>query len=146
MIKKTRYDVVVIGAGIMGCTTALHLAKSGMSTLIVDKGKICREASGVNAGTLTIHMTRAQLIPFAIKGWELWMNTNKWLGEDIEIVKTPGLCLAFTEADEELLVQRSKERIKQGASIKLISKKVADSMQNSGNPSEVDRQNYQHRS
>ena len=37
MIKKTRYDVVVIGAGIMGCTTALHLAKSGMSTLIIDK-------------------------------------------------------------------------------------------------------------
>ena len=125
MIKKNRYDAVVIGAGIMGCTTALHLAKSGMSTLIIDKGKICREASGVNAGTLTIHMTRAQLIPFAIKGWELWMNTNKWLGEDIEIVKTPGLCLAFTEADEELLVQRSKERIKQGASIKLISKKEA---------------------
>ena len=30
-----------------------------MSTLVVDKGKICREASGVNAGTLTIHMTRA---------------------------------------------------------------------------------------
>ena len=47
MIKKTRYDVVVIGAGIMGCTTALHLAKSGMSTLIIDKVKICREASGV---------------------------------------------------------------------------------------------------
>ena len=125
MIKKNRYDAVVIGAGIMGCTTALHLAKSGMSTLIIDKGKICREASGVNAGTLTIHMTRAQLIPYAIKGWELWMNSNKWLGEDIEIVKTSGLCLAFTEADEELLVHRSNERIKQGASIKLISKKEA---------------------
>ena len=79
MIKKNRYDAVVLGAGIMGCTTALHLAKSGMSTLIIDKGKICREASGVNAGTLTIHMTRAQLIPYAIKGWELWMNTNKCL-------------------------------------------------------------------
>ena len=79
MIHKSKYDVVVIGAGIMGCTTALHLAKSGMSTLVIDKGKICREASGVNAGTLTIHMTRAQLIPYAIKGWELWMNSKKWL-------------------------------------------------------------------
>ena len=36
MINKSNYDVVVIGAGIMGCTTALHLAKSGISTLIID--------------------------------------------------------------------------------------------------------------
>ena len=40
MINKTKYDVVIIGAGIMGCTTALHLAKSGMKTLLIDRGKI----------------------------------------------------------------------------------------------------------
>ena len=120
MINKTTYDVVIVGAGIMGCTTALHLAKSGMKTLLIDRGKICREASGVNAGTLTIHMTRAQLIPYAIKGWELWMNSKKWLGGEIEVTKAPGLCLAFSEEDEKLLVERSKARIEQGAPIKLI--------------------------
>ena len=135
MTNKLNYDVVVIGAGIMGCTTALHLAKSGMSTLIVDKGRICREASGVNAGTLTIHMTRAKLIPYAIKGWELWMNTNEWLGEDIEVTKNPGLCLAFSEDDEKLLVNRSKERIKQGANIRLVTKKEALNIEPNINPS-----------
>ena len=48
-------------------------------------------------------MTRAQLIPYAIKGWELWMITNEWLGEEIEVTKTPGLCLAFSEDDERPL-------------------------------------------
>lgn len=134
MINKSNYDVVVIGAGIMGCTTALNLAKSGISTLIIDKGKICREASGVNAGTLTIHMTRAQLIPYAIKGWELWMNAKEWLGEEIEVIKTPGLCLAFSEEDEKLLVKRSEARVKQGAPIRLISKKEALNIEPNVNP------------
>jgi len=134
MIHKSTYDVVVIGAGIMGCTTALHLAKSGMSTLILDKGNICREASGVNAGTLTIHMTRAQLIPYAMKGWKLWMNTKEWLGDDIEVTKTPGLCLAFSEADEKLLVHRSNARIQQGAPIKFLSKKEALNLEPNLNP------------
>tara|TARA_B100000686_G_scaffold176989_1_gene183961 strand:+ start:1455 stop:2564 length:1110 start_codon:yes stop_codon:yes gene_type:complete len=134
MINKTTYDVVIIGAGIMGCTTALHLAKSGMKTLLIDRGKICREASGVNAGTLTIHMTRAQLIPYAIKGWEFWMNSKKWLGEEIEVTKAPGLCLAFSKEDEQLLVERSKARIEQGAPIKLISKKETLSLEPNVNP------------
>lgn len=125
MINKIKTDVAIIGAGIMGCSTAVNLANSGLSTVIIDKNKICRGASGVNAGTLTIHMTRAKLIPYAIKGWELWTKTKEWLGEEIEVTKSPGLCLAFSENDEELLVNRSKARIENGAPIKIISKKEA---------------------
>ena len=63
----------------------LHLAKNGLKVCLIDKGSICRGASGVNAGTLTMHMTRAKLIPYAKKGWELWMNTEKWLSNEIDV-------------------------------------------------------------
>src|ERR1700719_4443249 len=77
------FDTAVIGAGVMGATTALHLARAGMRTVILDRGAICREASGVNAGTLTLHMTRAALIPYAMVGRQRWINAPAWLGADV---------------------------------------------------------------
>jgi sarcosine oxidase subunit beta len=119
------FDVAIIGGGINGSSTALNLAKNGLKVCVVDKGSICRGASGVNAGTLTMHMTRAKLIPYAKKGWELWMNTEKWLSTEIDVKKKKGLCLAFTNEEEKLLSERSKIRKEYGADIKIISKKEA---------------------
>ena len=83
----TETDVAIIGGGINGGSTGLELAKNGLNVTIIDKNFICRGASGVNAGTLTMHMTRAQLIPYAKKGWELWMNTSQWLSKEIALAK-----------------------------------------------------------
>mgnify|MGYP003324418862 CR=1 FL=1 len=118
-------DIAVIGGGINGSSTALHLAKNGLKVCVIDKDSICRGASGVNAGTLTMHMTRAKLIPFAKKGWELWMNTEKWLSNNIDVKKKNGLCLAFTEEEEKLLNERSQIRKEYGADINIISKSEA---------------------
>ncbi|WP_277910904.1 FAD-dependent oxidoreductase [Asaia platycodi] len=62
-----RYDAAIIGAGVMGATTALFLAQAGMKVALIERGALFRAASGINAGTLTLHMTRAQLIPHAIR-------------------------------------------------------------------------------
>ena len=101
----------------------MELSKSGLNVTIIDKNFICKGASGVNAGTLTMHMTRAQLIPYAKKGWELWMSANKWLSKEIDVERKNGLCLAFTEDEERLLIERSKIRKKYGADIKIISRR-----------------------
>tara|TARA_B100000700_G_scaffold56344_1_gene60709 strand:- start:125 stop:1225 length:1101 start_codon:yes stop_codon:yes gene_type:complete len=120
-----KLDIAVIGGGINGSSTALHLAKKGLKVCVIDKDSICRGASGVNAGTLTMHMTRAKLIPFAKKGWELWMNTEKWLSNNIDVKQKKGLCLAFNEDEEKLLNERSKIRREYGADIKILSKDEA---------------------
>ena len=44
--------MIVIGAGIAGCSAAFHLSESGMSTLLLDMGEVSGEASGVNMGGL----------------------------------------------------------------------------------------------
>ena len=45
-----RADVIVIGGGIHGCSTALHLALRGVKALVIEKDYVGRHASGVNAG------------------------------------------------------------------------------------------------
>ncbi len=117
----SRFDAIVIGGGVMGCITALWLARGGMRTALVERDAIARSASGVNAGTLTLHMTRATLIPYALEGWRLWAAATTWLGHDVGVVTTPGLCLAFTEAEAALLEERSAVRKEQGAPIEILS-------------------------
>jgi len=115
------WDAVVIGGGVMGCSTALHLAQGGMRVALVDRGALCREASGVNAGTLTLHMTRAALVPYAIRAWQMWMDAERWLGMGVLATHVPGLTLAFTEAECELVEIRAKARREFGAPIEVIS-------------------------
>jgi glycine/D-amino acid oxidase-like deaminating enzyme len=38
------YDVAVIGAGVMGASAALFLARGGMKVLLLDRGPLCRES------------------------------------------------------------------------------------------------------
>ena len=43
-------DVIVIGGGIAGASAAYHLAEHGRSVILLERGEIASEASGVNAG------------------------------------------------------------------------------------------------
>jgi len=118
---NSAYDVAIVGAGIMGASTALFLARGGMRCALIDRRGICSEASGVNAGTLTMQMTRAALIPYALKGWEMWTQPEQWLGRNLEVTICDGLSLAFTSAEMDLLEQRAAARREYGASIEIIS-------------------------
>ncbi len=56
-------DVVVIGGGLHGCSTALHLALRGLKPILVEKDYAGRHASGVNAGgvrQLARHVPRSR--------------------------------------------------------------------------------------
>ena len=43
-------EVIVIGGGIAGASTAFHLAQHGRDVILLERGEIASEASGVNAG------------------------------------------------------------------------------------------------
>ena len=43
-------DVVVIGAGVNGCSAAYHLAREGYKVAVVERGIVAGEASGRNGG------------------------------------------------------------------------------------------------
>lgn len=116
----TRFDAAVIGAGVMGASTALFLARGGMRVALLDSGALCREASGVNAGTLTMNMTRAALIPHALEGWRMWTTTRDWLGADVGVTACDGLTVAFTEREAALIRERAAARSAAGAPIRVV--------------------------
>ncbi|MGX8009313.1 NAD(P)/FAD-dependent oxidoreductase [Mesorhizobium sp. ORM8.1] len=44
------FDVVIVGGGFMGLSTALHAARAGLSVQVLDAGAIGQGASGLNGG------------------------------------------------------------------------------------------------
>src|SRR3972149_9605763 len=46
-------DIIIVGAGVVGCSVAYHLARMGVKgILVLDRGQIGGEASGAAAGIL----------------------------------------------------------------------------------------------
>src|SRR5262245_45912107 len=123
------FDLVVIGGGVHGATVALFAARGGLRVALIERDQICRGASGVNAGTLTMQMTRVALIPYALQAHAMWASAQNWLGHDVGVVVCDGLSLAFTEAEEELLTFRAGKRRDAGAPISIVSGKRAQEIE-----------------
>ena len=114
------FDAAVVGGGIHGCAAALFLSRANMRIALVERGSLCREASGTNAGTLTMQMTRAALIPYALEAHRMWASAADWLGHDLGVTVCDGLSLAFTEEEAAMLEARAARRRAAGAPIEIV--------------------------
>ena len=64
---SARRDVIVVGAGVIGCSIAYHLGRRGISTCIVDRESIAVRASGKAWAVFTYAP--------ALLGWEKCVTT-----------------------------------------------------------------------
>lgn len=58
LVSNCKCDVLVIGAGLLGSSTAMHLAESGVDVILIDQDQIGVNASGRNGGQLTPGLAR----------------------------------------------------------------------------------------
>ena len=120
-MKRTAiFDTAVVGGGVMGCVTALHLARGGMRVALVERGGLGGGATGRCGGTLSLMYTPARLVPYTMRGRELWKDAGRWLGSDVGLNDRHGLDIAFTEADGEVLRAEMALRAAAGAPIEII--------------------------
>ena len=92
-------EVTVIGGGIMGLSTAYHLAKLGSKVVLVEMDKIAAGASGSNAGSIRKgdleNPSASPIYEESYKMYEDW-NANGELGLDFEFTVVP-ILRCFTE-------------------------------------------------
>jgi sarcosine oxidase subunit beta len=99
-------DVVVIGGGIHGCSTALHLALRGLKPILVEKDYAGRHASGVNAGGVRQLARHIAEIPLSISSMELWERIEDLVGDDCGFSSHGTVLVA--ESEEELASFRAR--------------------------------------
>jgi glycine/D-amino acid oxidase-like deaminating enzyme len=71
-----RADVVIIGGGIIGTSTALFLAQRGVSVVLCEKGHIAGEQSSRNWGWCRKMVRDPREIPLVIESLRLWQGMN----------------------------------------------------------------------
>ena len=101
--------MAIIGAGIMGLSTALHLARAGREVAILERGQPWREASGVNAGSFSPQILSPAIIPHALEAIRLWKDLAAEVGGDVGFVPCGGLRVA-TSAEEARCLRASASR------------------------------------
>lgn len=75
-----KVDVVVIGGGIIGVSTALELAERGVSVLLCEKGQIGAEQSSRNWGWVRLGFRDPREIPLMAEAIRLWEGLDERLG------------------------------------------------------------------
>ncbi len=72
-------DAVIIGGGIIGCSTALFLAERGISTVLLEKSEIACEQSSRNWGWCRTQGRDIREIPLILESMRLWRDLESRL-------------------------------------------------------------------
>jgi sarcosine oxidase subunit beta len=130
--------MVIIGGGIAGTSTAYHLAQYAHDVILLERGDIASEASGVNAGAigaigwghtpnLESHLTMGSL--------EIFKRLQLDLGSDIEFRQSGSLQAIQTEVQDEFMRERVLQLRAQGYSVELLTTREARALEPGLNPS-----------
>jgi glycine/D-amino acid oxidase-like deaminating enzyme len=92
-------DVVVIGGGIIGSSTAYFLAEAGVSVALLEKGRIAGEQSGRNWGWVRQQCRSPVELPLMMESLAIWNELPARLGEDVGFAQGGTLYLADDEAE-----------------------------------------------
>jgi len=93
-------DVVIIGGGIVGVSTAWFLAKQGVRVVLCEKGHIACEQSGRNWGWVRIQGRDTREIPMMQESLRIWEGLKEEIGVDVGF--TRGGCYFTANTDKEL--------------------------------------------
>jgi len=135
-LLPVRCDLLVIGAGITGSSTAMFAARAGMDVVVIDRRAPNGEASGGNAGSLHVQLLSWDFGKKAMKGGspaqrtlplqrdsvELWKQLERDLAADFEIVTTGGLMVAEDEAQAEFLAEKAASERAVGIDTRVIDR------------------------
>ncbi|MDQ3660684.1 MAG: FAD-dependent oxidoreductase [Actinomycetota bacterium] len=89
-----RYDVVVVGAGIMGSAAAWSLARTGAKTLLLDRFRIGHDRGSSHGSSRIFRLSYpdTDYVRMCQESLELWRRTEVDAGEEL-LVTTGGLDL-----------------------------------------------------
>ncbi len=94
------FDAVIVGGGIMGCSTAFELAKRGLSVAVVEKNAICTGSTGRSSAIVRQHYSNELTARMALYGLRVFQNFDERVGGECGFERR-GFLVLVPEADRE---------------------------------------------
>jgi sarcosine oxidase subunit beta len=104
-------DLVIVGGGIMGCWTALHLARAGKRVCVVEKAEIAHNGSGRNRGNVRVQLRETVERDLINRSLVLWQMFEESARSTVEYRVTGNLLVSYDEtltADFQIEVDRHR--------------------------------------
>ncbi len=101
--------MIVIGGGLHGCSAALHLARRGLSVILLEKDHVGRHASGVNAGGVRRLGRALPEIPLSTASAKIWHEIEDLVEDDCGFEASNQIKIAETEEGLAQLRQRASD-------------------------------------
>lgn len=114
-------DVLVLGGGLMGTTTAFFLRRHGLSVTLLERELVGRQASGTNFGNVRRQGRALHQMPLANRARAVWGRVKDLLGEDLEFVPYGHLRVCYTEAQAAVLEQHARDVKPLGLDLELFT-------------------------
>ncbi len=92
-------DVVIIGGGIIGASTALFLAERGVKVVLCEKGVLGGEQSSRNWGWVRVMGRDRREIPLAMEALKIWDTLDARVGGETGFRRSGILYISETEQD-----------------------------------------------
>lgn len=95
-------NIIIVGAGVVGCSLAFHLARAGAKVRVFDKGGICAGMSARSGALVRMHYTFAPEADLALKSHRYFQNWSELVGGRCGFVQT-GFAVVVDERNRERL-------------------------------------------
>ena len=113
-------DIVVIGGGVSGLSSAYFLARAGKDVVVVEKGTVGGEASGRNGGMISERIDEPALIPMGVESVRLWETLHDELDYPTEFIQQGRLQVAVSEEEMGELFSERDQALRHGVSVDLL--------------------------
>jgi sarcosine oxidase subunit beta len=118
--SATRADVIVIGGGIMGTSTAFFLRRRNRSVILLERGLTGQQASGVNFGGIRRQGRALPQLAMASRALRTWQNARELLGEDVEFLPSSHTRVCYHAHDAEYFDRYAQEAREYGLDLEVL--------------------------
>ena len=115
-------DVVVVGGGLVGSASAFFLRRRGLSVVLLERGLVGQQASGVNFGHVRRQGRFLPQLPLAHRSREIWGRLPALIGHDAEFLVTGSLRVAYDQASVASMAKYAADARSWGLDLELLGK------------------------
>ena len=121
------YDVIIVGGGIIGCSTAWQLSKLGKKVLVVERKDVASGSAGATDGVVGYHTKKpGPQLDLAVQSIAMFKTLSEELGMDIEYgLEAGGMQPGEDKEQWDMLAAMAEEQRKSGVDIHMISTEEA---------------------
>jgi glycine/D-amino acid oxidase-like deaminating enzyme len=114
-------DLVVIGAGAFGLSTALHAALAGRSVVVVDRDRAGSQASGRAAGLFKSVQADELRTELARRSIARAISFADWAGAELAVVRSGSLLIARTDEHKAYLMTEARQSTSWGVDVRVAT-------------------------